>query len=361
MTRRRPQPQPDRSGAPDRHPGSDPHRLRVRRPADFLAVIPYLLGFHPQESLVVVLSRRGRVVLTARLDLPSTAEEPVVAAQLRQLSGQHEIDEVVLVAYGDDEAATRSTLERVRSGLEDSVRARSGLEDSARVREVLLVSRARWWSLSCTTGCCPPGGAVFDPGTHPLAAEAVYRGLVAGPTRASVEEVVAGPVTEALPRLRTLVARTRDQLDGLGRRDAAEAMADTVRVGLAAADGPGEAEAVQLAVLALDLAVRDVAWALMNRPQAEEHQRLWARVVASTPPELASAPCALLGAAAWIGGNGALLNCCVERLEREDPGYTLGHLLADLSERAMPPSVWDELAGELRAEVGAVTGVRCLH
>ena len=25
--------------------------------------------------------------------------------------------------------------------------------------EVVLVSGARWWSLSCTTGCCPPDGA----------------------------------------------------------------------------------------------------------------------------------------------------------------------------------------------------------
>ena len=88
---------------------------------------------------------------------------------------------------------------------------------------------------------------------------------------------------------------------------------------------------------------------------------MWAQVVAASPPEVASAPLGLLGAAAWIGGNGALLNCCVERLEREDPGYTLGHLLADLSERALPPSLWDEMVGDLRSEVGSVTGVGWLH
>ncbi len=351
MTRSRPQSQPDEPVTPDARSRPDPHRLRVRRPADFLAVIPYLLGFHPQESLVVVLSRRGRVLLTARLDLPPTGEEPVVAAQVRQLSAQHGVDELVLVAYGDDETATRPVLERVSAGLEDGVR----------VREVLLVSRARWWSLSCSTGCCPSDGAVFDPVGHPLAAEAVYHGLVAGPTRACVEELVAGPGPDALPRLRALVARTRDRVAGLSRPAAAQAMADTVRTALAEPEGPDEAEAVLLAVLALDLAVRDVAWALMTRSQAEGHQRLWVRVVATTPPEVASAPRALLGAAAWIGGNGALLNCCVERLQRDDPGYTLGHLLGDLSERALPPSVWDELVGELRDEVGAVTGLRSLH
>jgi hypothetical protein len=76
---------------------------------------------------------------------------------------------------------------------------------------------------------------------------------------------------------------------------------------------------------------------------------------------VAPAPLGLLGMAAWINGNGALLNCCVERLEEIDPGYTLGHLLAEISERALPPSLWDELVGDLRTEVGAVAGNLRLH
>ncbi|CAA9311144.1 MAG: hypothetical protein AVDCRST_MAG48-2051, partial [uncultured Friedmanniella sp.] len=188
------QPLADQSGPPPHAPGpgADPHRLRVRRPADFLAVIPYLLGFHPAESLVVVLSRRGRVLLTARLDLPPAGHQAAVAAQVRQLVAQHGVDELVLVGYGDDEQAARRTLERLHGRLTGAVP----------VREVVLVSRARWWSLSCRTGCCPPGGAVFDPDAHPLAAEAVYRGLVAGRSRADLEALVAGAPADALPRLR---------------------------------------------------------------------------------------------------------------------------------------------------------------
>lgn len=318
---------------------------------DFLAVIPYLLGFHPSRSLVVVLSRRGRVVLTARLDLPSSEHSRPVAAQVRRLTGEHGIDELVLVAYSDEEATGRRLLERVRADLGDEVA----------VREVLLVSRARWWSLSCTTGCCPAQGAVFDPDAHPLAAEAVYHGLSAGRGRDALEELVAGPDTEAMPRLRGLVAEARAALAGTDRPAAAEAMAEAVRMALADPWEPGEARWVRLAVLAEDLAVRDVAWAMMSRSVAEQHQRLWCRVVAAAPPEVASAPLGLLGVAAWIGGNGALLNCCVERLEAVDPGYTLGRLLADISDRALPPRLWDELAGDLRREVGTVTGLHGLH
>ena len=46
-----------------------PTRLKVRRPDDLLALIPYLIGFHPEESLVAVFVRSGRVILAARLDL----------------------------------------------------------------------------------------------------------------------------------------------------------------------------------------------------------------------------------------------------------------------------------------------------
>nr|WP_294690313.1 DUF4192 domain-containing protein [uncultured Friedmanniella sp.] len=318
---------------------------------DFLAVIPYLLGFHPSESLVTVLSSGGRVVLTARLDLPAPGSAAPVAAQVRQLASEHRIDEVVLVAYSEAETPGRQLLERVRTGLAGTVA----------VREVLLVSGARWWSLSCSTGCCPTEGARFDPEAHPLAAEAVWAGLSAGRSRAALEELVAGPAAEALPRLRGLLAGAREALAGTDRPAAAEAMAAAVRAAVGDPEVPDEAGCARLAVLAEDLAVRDVAWAMMSRPVVEQHQRLWCRVVAAAPPEVASGPLGLLGVAAWIGGNGALLNCCVERLEQIDPGYTLGQLLADISERALPPSAWGDLEGDLRQEVAAVTGLPGLH
>ena len=41
---------------------------------------------------------------------------------------------------------------------------------------------------------------------------------------------------------------------------------------------------------------------------------------AGCPPAISAAPLALLGMAAWIGGNGALLNCCIDELRRIHPG-----------------------------------------
>jgi hypothetical protein len=44
--------------------------LHVRGPADLLAAVPYLLGFHPTESLVVIGLADTTVMVTARINLP---------------------------------------------------------------------------------------------------------------------------------------------------------------------------------------------------------------------------------------------------------------------------------------------------
>ena len=53
-----------------RHRPKSRPRMTVRHASDLLAVIPYLVGFHPSESIVAVLMRSGKVALTMRVDLP---------------------------------------------------------------------------------------------------------------------------------------------------------------------------------------------------------------------------------------------------------------------------------------------------
>ena len=36
---------------------------------DLIGLVPYLIGFHPEESLVVIVIEDGRVQVTARVDL----------------------------------------------------------------------------------------------------------------------------------------------------------------------------------------------------------------------------------------------------------------------------------------------------
>lgn len=348
-----------------------PVRLRARRPDDLLALVPYLLGFQPTESLVAVLVENGRVLLSARIDLPKGGGEGLVACT-KDLVHRHAPSALVLIVYSADRERAERLLARHLDAL-------SGVVP---ISDALLVDGHRWWSLTCTSGCCPAEGTPYAPEVHPFAAEAVYAGLI---TRASREEVaaeVAGPGPAGWDAPRRTAAELRDGLRRLGHAGRRRQMASDVVEGLTLIDTAGigtrldaptedgtcldgtdaeppglsERRLVRLALLAREIPVRDVACALITREQTHGHLALWQRVVALVPPELAVAPLCLLGVAAWAGGEGALLNCCCNRVRALDSAYSMGQLLADVSSRALPPSFWDALSAQLRDELGLAVG-----
>ncbi len=340
--------QPSRRVTSRSGPEPAPTRLRVSDPTDLLAVIPYLLSFHPSESVVAVLVRSGRVLLTARIDLPPAEDAGPLADAVTELAAQHGAAELVLVAYSSDPESARPVLARLTAELEGGARFR--------LTDAIVVGPDRWWSLRCARACCPPEGRPYEIGSNRLAAEAVYAGMSVHPSRTELEALVNGPDASDWPRLLAAGQATLADLTELAGEQEVELMESTVRSVVAGELVVDEAVALRLALLATDLRLRDLAWAAMTREAVHQHIQLWTDVVAAVPPVLASAPLALLGMAAWIGGHGALLNCCVARLEEVDPDYSMGHLLADISARAVPPTVWDELKVGLQEELGLMAG-----
>ena len=100
-----------------------------------------------------------------------------------------------------------------------------------------------------------------------------------------------------------------------------------------------------------DLHLRDLAWAMIDPDDAEQHARVWMQVVNQVPPTLSAAPLALLGMAAWIAGDGALQNCCCDELARLHPRYSMGGLL---STHQRPGSVAGAVAHPRRRHAGRV-------
>jgi hypothetical protein len=217
--------------------------------------------------------------------------------------------------------------------------------------DVLAVSGERWWSVCCDGGCCPPEGRPYDVASHPLAAAAVMAGISATGTRQQIADLAAGPPAAHQDRLSGLAEETARRLAGMGRRRRRQRMGRLVGRTLRSG-GPTEAEAIEIAVLARDVVVRDAAWILMSRERAADHVALWRRVVsvATWPGE--AAPLGMLAMAGWLSGNGALLNCCIERLERVAPDYSLLQLCREISDQAVPPSHYDTVADEMRAALG---------
>jgi len=345
----RPDPQPsDPTTTPAEPPPVDrPVRVRVSRPDDLLGLVPYLLGFVPEESLVLLLVRDGTVHLTARVDLVPAAAVDSITREFARLAQQTGAPALVLLVYSTDIPAARALLPGLVEGLRPH-----GLVDA------LLADGSRWWSATCPAGagCCPPEGRSYDLGSHPMAAEAVYAGLSAAAGRGDVAARVAGPPASELAALDDVFAAVGLEVLPLEVADRQEVMAAAVQGFLADPHRLDDAECARFALLASEVAPRDVAWALIDRIRVEDHLDLWGQVVARTVAAYAPAPLCLLGMAAWVSGDGALQNCCSDRAQRLDPAYSMAALLEDINRHALPPSVWDRMAADLRGLVGPLVG-----
>src|SRR4051812_48987378 len=160
-------------------------RMRLRGPAELLSAMPYLMGFHPANSLVALGLRGSGLHLQLRGDLPDDhAAAAVLADHYARLFRRNGLDGALLIGYGPPERV-EPFLRLVGSAM----RTRG-----VAVLDMLRTYGGRYWSLLCEVpGCCPPEGRPYDPATSVAAAEATLAGMVALPDRAAVASSFAGP------------------------------------------------------------------------------------------------------------------------------------------------------------------------
>ncbi len=384
---------PRRGPSAGRKPSARPKpRVQIDSVAGILAVVPYLLGFHPSNSLVVIGigPPRGQIKLAFRYDLP----DPPDAVQARDIAAhavavlnRQQIDQVIVIGYGPGTQVT-PVAELLRARID---RARIELRDLVRVED------SRYWSYLCDgTDCCPAEGVPFDAVGHPAAAALTTAGLPAYPDRAALsrslapltgvaaesmklateramrrgEQLVtaallpatgdvtgpsagpsaAGPAASAPPApgpRASAAGASRRAAPGRAAMDRAmrlfaeagrQAARDAIDMYRAGGQITDDDQIAWLSVALTDLRVRDDAWARMNPEHRDAHLRLWTDVVRRACPAYVPAPAALLAFTAWQSGDGALANIAIERALDADPGYSMALLLAEAIESGLPPS-----------------------
>nr|WP_156184742.1 DUF4192 domain-containing protein [Allosalinactinospora lopnorensis] len=244
-------------------------------PAEIIAVIPYLLGYHPTDMLVV-LGLHGpaaRVRITFRCDLAADAPEHAteLAEQVTGTLSAEGCDAALAVAYGPAARATPCV---------DALRARAG-EAGVALREALRFTDGRYWSYLCSApACCPAEGVPVDTSRSPVTAAAVLSGFTAWRDRDQVRRFLA-PV-EGADRLRMRQAteeaerrggQLREKRADAGGRDAFGTAfriegVRTVRETITAAlrgELPDDPDRIAwLGVLLTSVRVRDEAWARIS-------------------------------------------------------------------------------------------------
>ncbi|MEK6648460.1 MAG: DUF4192 domain-containing protein, partial [Actinomycetota bacterium] len=123
-------------------------------PHDLLAAIPFLIGYHPTDSLVLVCLKDESVGMAMRVDYPVLTKEESSLEAYDALV-YHLIREgaegALVVAYVPD---SRTDGEEVLGNLATAL-----IRSNVQVRESLLICNGRWRSVLCADiECCPPEG-----------------------------------------------------------------------------------------------------------------------------------------------------------------------------------------------------------
>lgn len=327
------------------NPNPDPLTLRARSTEDLIAAAPILIGYEPEHAIVMI-SAAGRHVFHGCSALPGPADPVAAAAEVADNflvpARRNGIRSVVFLFFSDDARVVRRVWGTLRRGCEE---VRLQVLDAARI------DSRRYYPL-CGDRRLREIGIEYDVAAHPFRAEAVSRGLVVERNRAAVVASVAPdhPAQQAVQAAaagRGLAERPPPSTDA-ERRLWGRLVRDIVAEHAGAATLASDDEVATIGWAAQDLRVRDAAWSLITRPDAERHQRFWLDVTRRVPDALVLAPAALLGWAAWQAGHGALAWIAVDRCREVAPHYGLAAILARCLEEALPPDTldldfrWDE-------------------
>ncbi|MFJ8106624.1 DUF4192 domain-containing protein [Streptomyces sp. NPDC096132] len=351
------------------------HQVTLRTPGELADALPYLLGYRPEDSIVLVAlsdrGGRGRFGGRARLGIPAhPGDWEAVARQLAEglvkggaRRGAPPAQMVAYLCQDPAEGETgREVMERLRP-LAHSLRLACGKLD-APVIEALCISDGRFWSYCCArVGCCPADGTPMGlPGTSVLAAAATYAGIQVRGTlrelRARLLPLETGVVPEQevaldtagmalVPRIldaanRAVVAEETVELAGRVLRRFTEApvvsgnlMADRRDDELLGCD-----EAATLILGLQDRVTRDRAAEWMEGDEAAPALRLWralARRCVGPYGEHAAAPLTLAGWVAWSSGDELEAREALAMALGADPDYLFARLLHQACNEGLDP------------------------
>ena len=320
-------------------------------PHDLLAAIPFLIGYHPQDSLVLVALKDEAVGMAMRVDMPVG-----VSAEGYDLLASHFLrdgaDGAFIVAYvGAGAVDPENVLINTSAAL-----VRAGID----IKESLIVSNNRFRSMICSDlTCCPPEGSVIpDLGSSRIAAEHVIAGhpmpfenvdglvqsIAALPS--SFESVWADEVQAFW------VSSDSEEIQEL-QRDGATAIIDLVgeyREGRGAEDR--ELAARVIGRLS-DIQVRDFALGSHTDESADYYWVMWRDLLRIAPRGFVAPIACLFAAMAYERGEGALAHKGLDRGLGDDDQYSLAHLLRRVFTAGWPPQSFSAMRTELHPKVVA--------
>ena len=323
-------------------------------PHDLLAAIPFLVGYHPSDSLVLVAIKEGIVSMAMCIDYPEPESSDTydLLAHHIKLDGA---DASLMIAYVPDVKA-----ELYQTGAEVlGYMAISLLKQGIEIRESIEVIGKQWRSVICEDlTCCPLAGNLLpDFESSRVAAEQV----MVGRSLPFIDVSKLADSIAPLPNIGTeFIAQVEswflsdDSSDLVEKqRDGATAVVD---LGQLYEQGRGNSDPDLIAQVIgrlSDIQVRDFALGIHSEETLDTYWTLWRELLRIAPVGYVAPIASIFAAVAYESGQGALAHKALDRALIDNPGYSLALLLRRVFSAGWPATAFIQMREQLHPKVKA--------
>jgi hypothetical protein len=319
-------------------------------PHDLLAAIPFLIGYHPENSLVLVSLKGDSVGMAMRVDFPGD-----IASESYDLLASHmvrdEATAALIVGYISPDRDPEPAMANMCAAL-----MRAGID----IKESLIVMGNRYRSMICTDStCCPPEGSEVPPlDSSRIAAEHVIAGHPM--PFASVDELA-----QSIAALESSYdEQWQDQVHAFWVSSDTEEILELQRDGATAVidlageyrEGRGceDRELVARVIGRMsDIQVRDFSLGSHTDESADFYWRMWRDLLRIAPRGFVAPIASLFASMAYERGEGALAHRALDRALADDDQYSLALLLRRVFTAGWPPESFTAMRAELHPKVVA--------
>ncbi len=320
--------------------------MQMDGPAAVIAAIPWLLGFFPTQSAILVLVKDGELLCALRADLADVMLAPEEFA--RHTEPTHA--DAAIVVLVDDLVTAHGvacpTCADARAELVDALGKGLGA-NGIELYGAYVVDRievgGRW---SCFDRC-GDGGLIDDPATSPAAADAKAAGRIVYASRAAAMAPVTGTDPARSARLAGLIGTTRTTTgEPLTSEQAGIAVTRAIATVRSVADGGvlDDVDAAQLALALLDPQVRDALLGLAISVDAGAATALWMQMSQILPEPWRADALAMAAFSMYLAGDGPRAMEALDEALRIEPGHRLAGMLTDALAAGIRPEALCVLA-----------------
>ena len=326
-------------------------------PHDLLAAVPFLIGYHPTCSLVIVSLKDDAIGMAMRVDYPSIGsnnDEPYDSLVFHLL--REGVEGALVVAYVPND---RSDGEEVLGNIASAL-----LRANIPLRESLLIAHGRWRSVLCTDSeCCPAEGkALPEISTSRVAVEQVAQGrpMPFADVDGLTDSIAPLSLSMDLDFLASIHSYCIDsdslEIQSAQRRSATSVIDLVARFidGSIGMNCESDQELIARVIAGVgDIQVRDFALGSHDETSIDFYWAMWRYLTRIAPAGFVAPIASLFAALSYERGEGALAQRALDRALSDDPSYSLASLLRRVFSAGWPPESFAAMRKDLHPKVCA--------